>query len=997
MPDLYPVNVFLSCPGDVVKDKTMLKKFLEGLNAEFERKYNVELQIITWEEQAPQGPVSRGQKGIDDLVENSDIYLGFMANRFGGNTGLFLSGTYEEFAMAFRQWEKRKKIHMRFYFKDVAVSPAKLSQDDFAQLARVREFREMIRPNFIYGNYKKPAELCEQVRIELDKILPTLKPAGKKRKPAITPVTAKSPADALTVYYRYLQDKYNRIQVFQNADFELEKIYVSLRLEANPELLQHLGETEARRKGIKAEPGGRLREVAPAEWMAGREAGAQETGHKPKELSIDDILASTAQAVILGEPGAGKTTLFKHLIAKNREPDDPWLPVFLPVKFWLQCGYCRPVEAFIQWLQPEKAFFNSALLAALLSELDKAWHDNRVMLLLDGLDEIGQDDFNTACEHLNGLTVHDNKVLLSCRRASYQHRLSRERWAVFSINPFNQWERRQFMDNYFVKQPALADQLYGLVEGRPRLCSLAQIPLLLGLLCYIYEESKQKLPEDRIELYERCVDELLRRRADQRFVSFQDFKKRFLATLAFHFFSSANVKEREWFSAEEILELLRREIQARRDLAPALSVEHAALLLNELVEANGLLLPAGADHYCFPHRSFQEYFSARYLDQVGDGQARIIATLCKDDFWNETICLYAGLQPNATALINDLGKKDRVDLAIRVIPEAIRIDWDKLDEKLNWKIRRSAVERLVLPEPDRSKIEDTVDLLRGILLRKPDPNANVRYSALLALEKIGNEEAKAAVAAACIIPPKILQEAKPFTYEARGNQFEINLPGMPPNMVLVPSNRKKSQKDFFLGIFPVTNWEFQRFIDDKGYQKDEYWSKEGQKAKKAEKWKVPRWWDDVRFNHPWQPVVGVSFYEAEAYCRWLTESSKADRPFRIPREEEWEHAAKGADNDEYAFGSQWNQDIPRWDSFNDYEKGLTYGSSRVNTVYKECVSGYGLFDMAGNVWEWTDSRVLRGGSWYDDFESNLRSAYRSDFDPFIRGDIIGFRCLQDSR
>ncbi len=532
----------------------------------------------------------------------------------------------------------------------------------------------------------------------------------------------------------------------------------------------------------------------------------------------------------------------------------------------------------------------------------------------------------------------------------------------------------------------------------------------MGLLCYIYEKSEGGLPEERVVLYERCVDELLKRRTEQQFSGLSDFKKEFLRVLAYQFF----LNKREWFQGDEIRRMLRELIQSRPDLAAELTVDKREAFLQELVMVNSLLLPIGADSHCFPHRSIQEYFAACYLNKAKDGLNQIITTLCQDDFWTETICLYAGIQTNATALVNELGKQKKVQLALRVIPDAVRIDWDKLDKQtLNWKIRRGAVEQFVLPEPNRSRLEETTDILRGILTgRQCDPNANVRYSALIALEKLGTDAAQQIVSDTHIIPPDALVHQKPYTFTARGKEFQINQPGMPANMVHVPGGSfkmgergdKVTVKDFFMSIFPVTNREYRKFIEAKGYQNKAYWSKEGWKWKKQENWKEPRFWDDEKFNHDWQPVVGVSWYEAEAYCNWLTEFTNAKKRFRLPTEEEWEHAARGSQGDAWAFEGDWNDDIPRWDSYRHYEKGLTYGTARVDTVYKDAVSGFGIFDLSGNVWEWTDSwydkehkyRVLRGGSWNNNNEDNLRAAYRNYGRPMGRNYDGGFRCLQGS-
>ncbi|MBD3373613.1 SUMF1/EgtB/PvdO family nonheme iron enzyme [candidate division KSB1 bacterium] len=993
------VNIFLSCPGDVNRDKLALKTFLEEQNSTFREKYDLELKVLIWEEDAPDayGP-GRIQQKINPLIDKSHIYIGLMGKRFGGSTGLFPSGTNEEFAYAYHRWERDNLPHMRFFFKNVSLS-MDAPKEEFEQARKIREFKETIKSQFFPGTYKSSRDLCPKVLEQLHVILPKIK---DEQKPAEKTIPLNK--DVLQVYKNYLGKKYQRIAIFQNVDFELKNIYVSLRLYKDPALWQEVGEAEMRRKTWRSGDAKRLQEVMQE---SGMEAGAVHT-LRP-DFTIDNILELTSQGIILGEPGAGKTTLFKHLIAKYHNNSNLY-PVLLPVKFWVQCKLCDPLDAFVDSLKNESLLIEPELLPVLRTLLHDRFKANKLLILLDGLDEVGPDAFGQVCESLKLIDFGDNKVLLSCRRASYKPLLSRDKWQVYCINPFNKAERREFMRNYFGKTNPAAEQLSGLVEGRSRLRSLAETPLLLGLICYIYEQDKESLPEERVLLYERCVTELLNRRGDQVFKDFNDFKLQVLRRVAYDFFTSAKNSERERFPGEKLRDLFRAEMKTRPEVMAGIRAERAGQLLQEIVDANGLLLPAGADHYCFPHRSFQEYFAAGFLDKSKTGLGEILERFSGDAFWSETICLYAGLQPNATQLINGLGKKERVDLAIRVIPEAVRVDWDDLDQDtLNWKIRRGAVEKLVLPEPDKGKLDDITDSLKGIL-HTPDPNANVRYSALVALEKINTPEALGIVKNTWIIPPDRLENAQPFTYTAQGKTFEINKPGMPPNMVHVPggtftmgeTKKQATVQDFFMSIFPVTCREYKLFIENDGYKNDTYWSKEGFKYKKDNSLSEPMLWSDSRFNHPWQPVLGVSFYEVEAYCRWLTEFFHADPPIRLPTEEEWEHAARGPQGEEWSFG-EWNPDIPRWDSFFDYEKGLTFGPARVNTVYKDCVSGFGLFDMSGNVWEWTDSwyskesRVVRGGSWSSDLNVNLRSAYRYFRSPWSRCYYVGFRCLQDSR
>lgn len=196
-------------------------------------------------------------------------------------------------------------------------------------------------------------------------------------------------------------------------------------------------------------------------------------------------------------------------------------------------------------------------------------------------------------------------------------------------------------------------------------------------------------------------------------------------------------------------------------------------------------------------------------------------------------------------------------------------------------------------------------------------------------------------------------------------------------MVLVPEgdfvmgeDRKVVRvSDFYIDKFPVTNLQYKKFMD-------------------AVRAKSPFFWDNDRFNKPLQPVVGVSWNEAVAYAKWAEK--------RLPREIEWEKAARGVDGREYPWGN-----APPDNSKAIYNLDPNSGAPAPVGDRKDGASPFGCFDMAGNIWEWCEDwyedgkfRVVRGGSWVN-HHYILRSAYRSCSFPDGRDNNVGFRCVKD--
>ncbi|WP_295383887.1 SUMF1/EgtB/PvdO family nonheme iron enzyme [uncultured Thiodictyon sp.] len=162
---------------------------------------------------------------------------------------------------------------------------------------------------------------------------------------------------------------------------------------------------------------------------------------------------------------------------------------------------------------------------------------------------------------------------------------------------------------------------------------------------------------------------------------------------------------------------------------------------------------------------------------------------------------------------------------------------------------------------------------------------------------------------------------------------------------------------FRIARYPTTNGQYLAFIEDGGYANPDWWSDEGWAWRQQAGVTEPGYWQERRWNGPNQPVVGVSFWEAEACCRWAGG--------RLPREREWEAAARSPEGYQYPWGDKWEDGI-----CNSREVGLEV-TSAVGIFPRSRQAQLGLDDLTGSVGQWScneeaeraavEPGVLRGG------------------------------------
>lgn len=209
---------------------------------------------------------------------------------------------------------------------------------------------------------------------------------------------------------------------------------------------------------------------------------------------------------------------------------------------------------------------------------------------------------------------------------------------------------------------------------------------------------------------------------------------------------------------------------------------------------------------------------------------------------------------------------------------------------------------------------------------------------------------------------------------------------------------------FEIAHAPVTVNQYAAFLDNRAAEQERWWSSEGWAWLQGglggwgrENRQIPDAWEE-QVKRPYRPVVGVTWYEADAYCRWITYQKK--RPVRLPAEEEWEYAARGEDGRPFPWGELFDASLAN-----------TLESGRMDTVDAGSLPGdtspFGVLDMAGNIQEWTTSRyfpfpgelvpaeilyVARGGS-FNDSVFGSRTSYRRAYPPGYYYPYLGFRVV----
>jgi formylglycine-generating enzyme required for sulfatase activity len=790
---------------------------------------------------------------------------------------------------------------------------------------------------------------------------------------------------------------------------------------------------------------------------------------------------------LLGDPGGGKTTLLRRLALEGLHACVRDERARIP--FYVELSLHRegdPGEFLARQWQDQN--YEHGLGESLTEVLNRGG----LLLLADGLNEMPRErqSAQMAAWHtwLHTCCPPGNRMVFGCRTLDYTQPLELPQVEVLPLSP----ERvREYLDLHLspAQAEALWQALQAdhracleLDQERRSLLTLVGNPFVLWATVQVSQEPGE-LPRNRGRLFERLGLMLLERQSRRRLgqpeptvVSWRD-AQRFVAPLANLAFAAQQQGESTRIARARALELLPSCPTPAETLTQALG---ARVLKQQENLAD--------DELFFAHQLLQESFAAQeLLRRLTAGEnlqrlwsaKRLAGEIPAEDRgewdplppppktgWEETTILTAGMAGDDLSRLLEAVRAGYPALAARCLDEA------GAEQDVPLALRKALQEQLLADLGDL-RVHLRARLEAGLRLgRIGDP----RFLPTEGRKHVPPALCRVAAGRYLVGNPGDPNDPRydPDAYDDEEHGVEIELP------------------TFWIGRYPVTNAEYRLFVRDGGYREETWWQEpdaqrwrageemdefaadlDDQRTVKAwpEDWReqrkgtyLPQELDEIariramseaeqlaelREQSRWQrrdqprhwgksaysgwlgdnqPVMGVSWYEARAYCHWLEAQWRADGlpgspdgipehyQVRLPSEAEWEAAARGREGRRYPWGP-------------DLESGqantLEGRVLRVSPVgaYPEGQAACGALEMSGNVWEWTLSlwgsttkgpdfcypyvpedgredvlagpevlRVVRGGSWYGD-QRHARCACRGYGSPSGRYDHIGFRVV----
>lgn len=797
--------------------------------------------------------------------------------------------------------------------------------------------------------------------------------------------------------------------------------------------------------------------------------------------SVLRIISTNKYLVLLGEPGSGKTTIINYLTiclsGKAIDSDrvnystfseywklDNIIPIRIILREYVARGLLKE-KRILDYLKDEILRIDTYQDASevdftnILEDLIET--PDKLIFLLDGYDEVPEENrirTNLRKEIENFKRDFPQcRILLTSRPYAYSEEYKLAGFEVRQVAHYTQEQIEFFVRNWYnhlsIKDPSFSKsnaqnfihQLIYDIESNPRLLEISQRPLLLTLLTTLHRKHNgQAIPYDRQQLYEESVTLLLEvwqkpkllfdnngNIVDSEYDVWKelgissDKLRKALNQIAYEVHCNNDVDISNYdIPARIIVGYLYEQADKNKLLSNKYKGERR--ILEYLANRTGILIERKQHEvYAFPHRAFQEYLAACHL--ADDDFPFVLEEKLRENtnHWKEVGLLTALKNKNGHnlwTLINFYCKHEW----------STEIDVHPTDIQLVLFTGECLIETekyYNVPERHRYLLERLKGWMKALMsleiLSPVDRATAARVLGFITDDRLG-------------IPSK----APLFVSILSGN---YNIGDDIESRVLRIS-------EFLISKYLITNHHYSYFIKTNGYGNKNYWTTEGwawlngeynsessivddenvQKKisrmignRPTAKRQLPYYWGNLRWNISNHPVVGVTWFEAIAYCNWFQEIVNSEEylynslknvynqniahddaviKVSLPTDDEWEIAARGPKKNERPYGNMFDQHCE-----NTWECGIR--RTCAVGLFERGQSWCGAHDLAGNVWEWCRSlespkkykttfdsdniyksgwRIIRGGGW-DNHKWASRSSNKDSVIPDCYTDDLGFR------
>ena len=1031
------IKVLVASPSDVGEERKIAEAVIHDWNTRHDGKEDIWLKPVLWELDTAPETGERAQEIINtQIVDECKCAIGIFWTRIGTDTGVAPGGAVEEVE---RMIKARKPVML--YFSDVPIARKKVDKE---QEAKLDAFKVTIRSDALTYDYPDREDfrykLSHHLELQVSKWF--CKPGSKPIKPPEPDHSA-----CLQRYKTALKNELGTIRILglpgiERIDVNLdEQTFVPLRFSRRHESQMSSGDGMPKQRfGEEAlEPDKVMRLAFEHHRMllVIGDAGAGKT------TLLQYYALSCLDGARYDRLGFSAPVNVFYLPLREVERDSS-LPENL-VSWSKKHHRTIDAAAFEQWLGSG----NTLVLLDGLDEIGIPEERKQMCGWIDG----AWSAFDSA------------HFVVTSRRSGYRREEGIELKADYDqvdVLDFTAEQQERFLKNWFnaallrdtpdegitseewpeiakAKAESKTAKIIGhLKEEKNRgLRQIAAIPMILQIMAILWKRDEY-LPDTREKLYSSVLDYLLELRDNHKDMKAPMSAERSRMVLEPVALWMQEELKKDEVNRNEMHDRMQKELDGMigRNFTPPTAEEFS----RHLVDRAALLVEFGsrsAKSYLFRHKTFREYLAgvdlARKVMRSPDRFDDLVSDFGKG--WSDEMLRTFMANADAETFDRVMEKLFDEKFGIKWNPEQRLLLLSLIDEaplrKVDSLCRRliqpntAARQFMILACLNEAGKPEAIGPLHKFLQSGFTRNRKVMDRAIEVYVALKNRNSKETVSIRNSAMPE--QDSASSSMPVFHNPFEqqaqyILIPG--GSYVYSLTQKEEQVPDICFAKYPVTNRLYRQFIDYLQSKNPEYaahlpvsgfrdamqdiannktWDEGFADYLKNGKNDLARLFrsrhdEDRKFSGDDQPVVSITWYAARSYCLWLSlMESKGKNPdlYRLPTESEWEWAAAGKEMREYPWGSA--KPSPKLANYDE----SNIGSTTPVGSYPEGATPEGLYDMAGNVWEWMenwydkdkDARALRGGSWNLNSEY-LRCSSRGVGDPGVRGGVIGFRVVR---